>query len=190
VPAGTGTAGGRSERSAVIRLGVVLERRRIDHPWQKERWRAIAVIPWAPEITEVRVLVRDEAAGVASWHVATLPLEVHRTDTESYKYNLSGRVPQVYVVLRPGDRPDFPWWPVLLTVSPFEAEAYAGGSEEQVDGVAMPEPVIAWLKAFVDRHHVDRPFHKRRRKDQDRGSAEPGDFLPLGRETNDGDTGS
>lgn len=168
------------ERRATIRLGVVLERRRIDHPWQKERWRATSVILHAPEIEGPRELVRDEAAGVATWHAVTLPLEVHRTETEDYKYNLSGDRPRVYVVLRPSERPDFPWWPVLLTASPWEAQAYCEASDEQVDAVPMPEPVIAWLKAFVDRHHVDRPFYKRRRKGRDRRPGEGSDFVKLG----------
>lgn len=190
MPVGAKVADGMSERRAVMRLGVVLERRRIDHPWQRERWQAVAVIPWAPDTDEARLLLHDEVAGVARWHVATLPLEIHRTDTEAYKYNLSGRQPQVYVVLRPGKRPGFLWWPALLTVSPYEAEAYAGGHEDQVDAVPMPEPVIAWLKAFIDRHHIDRPFYKRRRKGHDQGMDAPSEFVPVGQEWGDDDTRS
>lgn len=179
--------GGPKERSAVMQLGVVLERRRIRHPWQEWRWQAISVIAFAPEIEAPRLLIADEAAGMTAWHANTLPLEVHRSETASYKYNLSGEQPQVYVVLRPGDGPEFPLWPWVLTVSPFEAEAYAAGGENRVDAVAMPEPVIAWLKAFVDRHHVDEPFYKRRRTGLDQRAGKLGAAAAGGGQGGDGE---
>lgn len=168
--------GGAGERSATMRVGVVLERRRIDHPWQKWRWRAVSVIAHAPPIRQPRLLLSDGTADMALWHTVTLPLLVHRTDTEAYKYNLSTAQPQVYVVLRPGNDEAFPLWPALVTVSPSEAQAYSETSEDRVEPVPMPEPIIAWLKAFVDRHHVDRPIVKRRRKGLDRGPGEESEF--------------
>ena len=53
---------------------------------------------------------------------------------------------------------------MLITASPVEAESYQSSGEIFVEGVPMPEPVIAWLEAFVARHHVERPFVKRKRK--------------------------
>ena len=80
-------------------LGVVIERREIDNPWQSVSWRAVAVIPGAPEIDEARQL--RNGPGWVQYHAATLALELHRSDTEGYKHNISDEgAPMVYVVLR------------------------------------------------------------------------------------------
>ncbi len=176
---GAGGAVRGSERSAVMMLGVVVERRAVDHPWQKWGWRAVSLIPGAAPVAEWRLLRHDGEC--ARYHAATLPLEIHRTDTEAYKYNLSGR-PAVYVVMRETEDGTFPWQPVELTVSPWDAQAHNETAEDRIEVVPMPEPVIAWLKDFVDRHHVDRPFLKRRRKGRDRAPHESAEFVPLNRE--------
>jgi hypothetical protein len=31
----------------------------------------------------------------------------------------------------------------------------------------MPPDLVAWVQAFVDKHHVDEPFYKRKRKRYD-----------------------
>lgn len=153
---------GAVERKASLPLGVVVERRELDNRWQRWRWQAVDVIPGAPPVEEWRELAHGQ--GFVRWHAATLPLELHRTDTDSYRYNLSGRVPEVYVVLRRGADAEGRFVPVLVTASPYEAQSYGESGEEVVGGVAMPEGLIAWVQAFIDRHHVDRPFVKRRRE--------------------------
>ena len=85
-------------------LGVVIERRDIDNPWQDHAWRAVAVIPGAPEAESWRVLNRGE--DWVQYHAATLPLELHRKETEAYKVNLAEQTPVIYVVLRGGEEAD------------------------------------------------------------------------------------
>ena len=53
--------------------------------------------------------------------------------------------------------------PFVVTASPYEAEGYLEG-EDLVEVAPMPEGLIAWVREFVERHHVDRPFEKRKRK--------------------------
>jgi Protein of unknown function (DUF3305) len=53
--------------------------------------------------------------------------------------------------------------PFLVTASPYEAEGYMEG-EDLVEAVPMPQGLLAWVQAFVERHHVDQPFVKRKRK--------------------------
>lgn len=145
-------------------LGVVVERREIDHPWQKHRWRAVAVIPGAPAADAWRELARGER--FLRWHAATLPLELHRTETEAYRVNLSGKTPAIFVVLRkvaPSEQTaGNAIAPFLVTASPYEAEGYLEG-EDLVEVAPMPDGLIAWVSAFVERHHVDEPFVKRKR---------------------------
>jgi hypothetical protein len=38
----------------------------------------------------------------------------------------------------------------------------------------MPPDLVAWVQAFIDRHHVDEPFQKRKRKRYDEDTARTG----------------
>jgi hypothetical protein len=154
------------ERSISMPLGVVVERRELEHRWQKHGWRPVAVIPGAPETADWRELRRGE--GWIRYHAATLPLELHRKETEAYAQNLTTGRPAIYVVLRPDEARDAlrEVQPFLVTASPYQAQDYTD-SDDLVEAVPMPEGVVAWLQAFVDRHHVVQPFRKRRREPHD-----------------------
>ncbi len=156
-----------TERMVSMPLGVVIERREIDNPWQDHEWRPVAVIPGAAPTTEWTELARGERA--VRYLAATLPLELHRKETEAYLVNFSNERPLVYVLLTGDDEPDAPHEvkPALVTASPYEAQDYLDAGEDIVEGVAMPDGVIAWVQAFIDRHHVDEPFRKRKRKRHD-----------------------
>lgn len=156
--------GSRAESLAV---GVVVERRRIDNPWQEYRWSPVAVIPGAPPMdpaTDVWKLLR-EGDDWCHFHVGTLSLELFVGETEGYRNNLSGAAPYVYVVLIKGEEADEPEiMPFLVTACPYEAESYTEGDVETVEGVPMPVEIVAWVQAFIDTHHVDTPFKKRKQK--------------------------
>ena len=161
------------ERRLTMPLGVVVERREIEHRWQKYSWRPVAVLPGAPAIDAWRELARGDR--FVRWHAATLPLELHRTETEGYRANLSGKMPAIFVVLRkirPSEKSagnDIA--PFLVTASPYEAEGYLEG-EDVVEVTPMPEALAGWVQAFVQRHHIDEPFVKRKRKRTTDGEAE------------------
>lgn len=168
------------ERRLTMPLGVVVERREIDNRWQRWAWKPVGVIPGAPPIDAWRELARGER--FVRWHAATLPLELHRTETEGYRANLSGKVPAIYVVLRkiqPSERSagnDIA--PFLVTASPYEAEGYLEG-EDVVEVTPMSEGLIAWVQAFVQRHHVDEPFVKRKHKRAKGGDGAKGSASPV-----------
>jgi hypothetical protein len=145
-------------------LGVVVERRSSRSRWQDWSWRPVAVILGAPPLGPAwRELIREPDR--TRYHAANLPLELHRSETEAYLLNLSQTPPRVYVVLRPtGGQDPQPYRPLLITASPVEAEGYLSSGDEIVEGVPMPAPVAAWLEEFVLRHHVERPFVKRKRE--------------------------
>jgi hypothetical protein len=162
-----------AERGQVMRLGVVVERRELHNRWQRWSWRPVAVIPGAAEITAWHELARAE--GVVRWHAATLPLLLHRKETEGYRVNLSSVQPAVYAVLRPvpPERPrangaahEHEVEPFRVTASAYEAQDHMDG-DDIIEAVPMPAGVIAWVQAFIDRHHVDQPFIKRKRKRHD-----------------------
>ena len=145
-----------------IPLGVVIAREKIDHPWQEYAWRPVSVFLGAPEIGDWRELRRDATA--VHYHAATLPLELHPKEAMGYAANLETGAPLVYVVLREGGDSGKPIDVGLVTASPYDAEVYGYDSSEIVGTVAMPEPLVELLEAFVAEHHVEERFVKRQRQ--------------------------
>jgi hypothetical protein len=170
-----------TESSASIAVGIVVERQSVAHRWAQERWRPVDVLPGAPPATW-RELARGE--GWARYHAATLPLELHRTETEHYRYNLSGEPPMLYVVMRPAEG-EFPLLPVEVSASPFESLAHTEFGDDKVEPVPMPPAVIAWVQEYIERHHVEQPFYKRKRKGLDKAAGETSDFVRVGEATPD-----
>ncbi len=158
------------DKQETLPLGVVLEWRSLDHPWKDHDWTPLAVVPGAAPgdpAGEWTLLRRGE--GWAHYLAGTLPLELFRRETEGYKLNLSHDPPRIFVVLRDDDdgASDHEFIPFLVTACPYEAQDYLDSGEEIVEGVPMPGDVIAFVQAFVDQHHVDEPFKKRKRKRYD-----------------------
>lgn len=155
------------QKQITMPVGVVVERRELNNRWQKVAWKPVGVLPGAALIDESKVLLRGE--GWVHFHMATLPLELHRKETLAYKTNLNDNPPKLYVVLRTSDDPadDVDVKPFLVTASPFEAQDYLDSGDEIVEGITMPDAVVAWVQAFCDHHHVDEPFKKRKRKRYD-----------------------
>jgi len=157
-----------SATSEKMAVGIVVERRDIDNRWADYSWHPVAVIPGAPPLDdpgEWRLLRSGE--GWSQFLAGTLNLELFRGETEGYRANLSSQ-PHVYVVLSQGEEADDPdVVPFLVTACPYEAESYTESGEEIVEGVPMPPEVEAWIRAFIDTHHVEQPFKKRKRKPYD-----------------------
>ena len=123
-------------------IGIVVERREIDHPWQSYTWRAVAAIPGAPEVNEWRVLTTEP--GRIRYHAGTLPLEIHHKETEGYRLNLATARPALYVVLRYDEEVETGIVPFMVTACPYEAQNYLDGDEDLVESMPMPDAVAAW----------------------------------------------
>lgn len=161
-----------------VPLGVVLEKRAVENRWIKHAWRAVAVIPGAPALDaegpwrSLRSGKDGGGDGDGDWehfHAGTLSCDLFRKETEGYKVNLSQEPPRVFVVLRAGADLEVAheWVPVHVTVCPYEAQDFLDSGEDLVEPVVMPPDLVAFVQAFVDRHHVDQPFYKRKRKPHD-----------------------
>lgn len=150
------------KNSERLRVGVVLERRHIAHPWQEYAWRA-AVVPGAADI--VAPFLLQQGDGWARYHAATLDIELFPRETEGYRYNLSQAQPAVYVLWR-HENEDSERQPEVfhVTVCPYEAQDYLDTGDVVVEAVALPDLVAHWMRSYIARHHVDEPFEKRRRK--------------------------
>ena len=83
------------------------------------------------------VLLRSEG-DTAEYHAGTLSIELHGAETEAYLHELSAAAPSVYVSLREG-MGEAPYELVLASVSP-------------------------WVEDFVETHHEEEVFVKRKRE--------------------------
>lgn len=148
------------DKTATMPVGIVVERRESKSRWVDAVWKPVSVFTGAPAEADWRELRSGD--GWAWYHAATVELELHRTDAESYKYNLSTRSPSVFVVMEP-DTGEFPWRIALATVSAYEGESYLTSDEAIVEAVPMPEDVAAWMHEFAEAHFSPEPFRKRKR---------------------------
>jgi Protein of unknown function (DUF3305) len=152
-------------KSLSIPLGVTIARETIENPWQDHIWRAVSVFTGAEPVDRWRML--EQRPGYEHFHAATLPLELHRKETPGYIANLLSDTPGIYVIIRNGAALHDGLEPVhvaLITASAHDVEAYGHLGEEVIGTVAMPEAVRELLEAFIDAHHVDEPFKKRKRR--------------------------
>ncbi|ORE92268.1 hypothetical protein ATO13_18099 [Stappia sp. 22II-S9-Z10] len=148
-------------RRVSLPVGIVVRRAPGATRWAKWSYRAVALIPGAAA-ADWRPL-REEADGTAEFHAATATLELHRADAEGYAVSLAMTPPAVFVIARrgpqPGDRPTL----FRVTASAYEAQDFADSGEDEVEPVAMPEGLHAFVEGFVTAHFVEEPFVKRRR---------------------------
>jgi hypothetical protein len=157
--------------SESISVGIVLERRKIDNPWQDYTWRPVAVMPGAPTVDAWRIL--REGDGWTHFLAGTLDIELFAKETDGYLVNLNNPPPKVFIVLRPDEDGDdalsggHDVVPFLATVCPHEAQDYEDSGEEIVGAVIMPDDTAAALRAFVDAYHVEVKFKKRKRRPYD-----------------------
>ena len=144
-----------------VNIGVIVERRPIDHPWQDHEWRVAAVVPDPPSGLDAGSVAVGEWLYVAG----VVALHLHTTEVAAYVENLTSPEAALYVVLRgsaaAGDQ--MPYVLDRVTANPYEAQYYINDEEMLVDKVAMPEALIEWLEAYVAEHYHEEPFRKRKR---------------------------
>lgn len=148
------------ERHEKLPLGIVLRKTPGVTRWVPFVWTVSAVLPGAAP-SQWRELRREGEA--VEYHAATVTLNLHRADTEAYLHELRAEVPSVYVVLRDTETDMPPLEVLLATVSPYEAQDYADSGDDLVERLPMPPALRDMVEAFVDAHHVEQPFVKRKR---------------------------
>ncbi len=152
-------------------LGIVIERRESNHRWQKHSWRAIAVLPGAAEMDPKGTWLElargeDQGLGWVRFHAGTLKMNLYRKETEGYRVSMSQQPPRVFIVLRDGihSDSDHDIVPAAVTVSPYEAQDYLDNGEDIVEAVTMPPILAAFIQNFIDTHHSEERFVKRKRR--------------------------
>lgn len=151
----------RSTALAQIPVGVVVERRKARSMWADFLWRPVSVLagktsaaPWTPLDggTETSLFFAGEAV-----------IELHRTETANYRDNLASGAPALWVALRPVAS-EWPYEILAVTADPSEGEAFTDAGSNIVEAVPMPAAVADAVGRFIDEHHIERPFVKRRRQ--------------------------
>ena len=156
----------RSTALARIVVGVVVERRKARSPWLDFLWRPISVLAGTPSAAPWTRI--GEQGDAATFYAGEAAIELHRTDTASYRQNISSGTPALWVVLRPiAANASSPAFDILtVTADPSEGEALTDAGNNLVAAVPMPPAIIETIDRFIAEHHVERPFNKRQR---DRG---------------------
>jgi hypothetical protein len=143
-----------------VEVGVVVERRALKNPWVDHAWMPVAVLVGVPAAAPWTAL--HETAEVTRYYAGKTELEFFGTDTTMYRENLRSQQPSLWVALR---RTDAPPGVVLHLVSadPADAESLTESGTDIIEAVPMPAEIQRRLAAFVEAHHVERPFVKRKR---------------------------
>jgi hypothetical protein len=145
-----------------ILVSVVLERRVARSIWVEHLWLPVAVLPGAPGIAPGTPLGATDTG--ERFFAGAFAMELHRTDTPTYRDNLATLAPRIWVATR---QPVEGAMPVVagVTPDPAEGESYTEAGDDIVENVPMPPEIAALLADFVATHHVERPFIKRKRRD-------------------------
>ena len=144
-------------------VGVIAERRDEESEWLDHSWAVVDVVVGGSDMAPWTELARGE--GWIRYFAGAALLEVFRRETEGYKYNLSLPEPLVFVVLRAGEDDDENDIELdHVTACPYEAQSCMDADGLTVDSVPMPPQLVAWLAEFIEQHHTDLPFRKRKQK--------------------------
>jgi hypothetical protein len=156
----------RSTALARIVVGVVVERRKAKSPWLDFLWQPVSVLVGTPSAVPWTLI--GEQGDAATFYAGEAAIELHRTETASYRQNLSSGMPALWIVLRPiAANSSSPAFDILtVTADPSEGEALTDAGNNLVATVPMPAAIIETIDSFIAEHHVERPFNKRQR---DRG---------------------
>ena len=153
----------RSTTLARIVVGVVVERRKAKSPWLDFLWRPVSVLVGTPSAVPWTQISKEGDA--VTFYAGEAVIELHRTETASYRQNLSSGMPALWVVLRPtAANSSSPAFDILtVTADPSEGEALTDAGNDLVATVPMPVSIIETIDGFIAEHHVERPFQKRQR---------------------------
>ena len=155
----------RTTALARISVGVTVERRKARSAWADFLWRPVSVFTGSPSAAPWTPLGME--AETTLFYVGEAAIELHRTETSSYRDNLASGAPALWIVLRP-TASELPYELVAVTADPAEGEGLTDAGNNLVEQVPMPPDIAEMVGQFVAQHHIERPFVKRQRDGQTR----------------------
>ena len=146
---------------AHIAVGVIVERHRAKSPWLDFIWRPVAVLAGTPEAAPWTPF--GEAQDTTLFYAGDAVIELYRTETTNYRSNLASSAPSLWVIMRP-DASRNAYKLLAVTADPAEGEALTDAGNDLVEPLPMPAAIAEAINHFIAKHHVERPFFKRRRE--------------------------
>lgn len=152
-------------RELRINVGVLVEKRKSSSQWADDYWIPTAVLEGTINHHEGDILYQSDA--LKRYFMGYSEIYCHAKETEAYIHNFESKVPAIYVILRRDDEDKHPldWYVHAVTVSPYEAQDYSDSSEDIVERVSMSLDIAKEVMDFIDQHHVEEEFKKRKRND-------------------------
>lgn len=153
-----------SQPKVRISVGVVVERLKAQSPWIDHVWRIANVLEGVPGTRAWTQLNGDDER--ATFYAGATEIGLHITETGFYRDNLESGFPKLWVILRPTGV-DPPYELFMVTADPTEGEGLTESATDLIETVPMPAAIQGEIAAFVDAHHIEQPFFKRKRKRAD-----------------------
>lgn len=150
-----------------VQVAVVMRRERLTgvaSRWQPWRWVLADVVAHEDGFgTAARLLYKDD--NEERWLHPGYTVELFRDDAEGYSLNASTEAPGWFVLWRMEEEAQLADEPIarpeMVSLSYYDAGRWLD-AQETVEQVPAPAPVVAWLRAFVQEHHVDEPKRRKR----------------------------
>lgn len=143
-----------------IAVGIVVERQKASSIWADYLWRPVAILAGVPD-TPVWTRL-SEQGNRATFYAGAADIELHRSESASYRRNLESGAPAIWVALQPtGGEP--PYRLGAITADPAEGESFTEAGQAIVEAVPMGAPVQAAIAEFVAAHPAQPHFEKRQR---------------------------
>jgi hypothetical protein len=143
-----------------LTIGLVVERRAASGEWGQVAWAPVTVFVQAPDVAAWTPL--GSTASATRFYAGQATVSLYSTETANYIDNLATGEPKLWVVLRAaGDTP--PIDVVAVTADPSEGEAFTEPGIDNVNVIDMPPEMAAHIAQFIQAHHVEHVFEKRKR---------------------------
>lgn len=143
-----------------IAVGVIVEKRKAQSPWIDHLWVPVAVVHGLPEAPPLTLVDRD--SDMERYYLGSAALVLATNETANYRDNLMSGAPKLWVAMREESQ-DATVSLLTVTADPAEGEALTESASNIVDVVPMVPEIAAFVASFVDAHHVEREFYKRKR---------------------------
>ena len=150
-----------------VQVAVVMRRERLTGAasrWQAWRWVLADVVAHEEGFgTVARLLYKDD--NEERWLHPGYTVELFKDDAEGYALNASTEAPGWFVLWRMEEEAQLADEPMarpeMVSLSYYDAGRWLD-AQETVEQVSAPEPVVAWLRAFVAEHQVHEPKRRQR----------------------------
>ena len=152
-----------------LRVGVVMQRRRLDNRWQSHQWRPLEIVADAGLPPGLHCLRDDDAD--SRWLHTGFEVALYSDEGEGYQLNVDAPQPCWFIMWRMDERDGMEFaLPKSVTLSYNEAARLMDGGE-QVDTLPLSDEIRARVAAFAAEHYRPEAKRKRRKPSFEGGAA-------------------